>query len=157
MLRTYRWELGRKSRFPNPAGLWGSMNIPPNSQLARILQARKARLNNSSNPQPNQPPSAATIPQSKKIAEIPSRMRELEPEAPPLVAVDDPVFTTTDAAQILGIAAERLMKWRQRDQGPDYVQYENDGPVRYELSALIEFKAAHRVRPSRQPHPGRRC
>ena len=156
MLRTYRREPGRRSRFPNPAGLWGSMNIPPNSQLARILQARAAKLNSPANPPPNQPPSAASIPQSKKVAEIPSRMRELEPERPPLIAVDDPAFTTTDAAQILGITAERLMKWRQRDQGPDYVQYENGGPVRYELSALVEFKAAHRVRPSRQPHPGRR-
>ena len=133
------------------------MSIPPNSQLARILQARAAKLNSPTHPQPNKPAAAANIPTSNKIAEIPSRMRELEPEAPPLVAIDDPVFTTADAARILGITAQRLMKWRQRDQGPDYLQYEKGGPVRYELSALIEFKAAHRVRPSRQPHPGRRC
>ena len=78
------------------------MNIPPNSQLARILQARAAKVNNPANPQPNKPAAAANIPTSKKIAEIPSRMRELEPEAPSVVAIDDLVFITADAAQVLG-------------------------------------------------------
>ncbi|MGA8041178.1 MAG: helix-turn-helix domain-containing protein [Terracidiphilus sp.] len=129
------------------------MNIPPNSQLARILQARAAKLASLANPQPTPP---ASTPPSKKIAEIPARLRELEPAEPLLVPIDDPVFNTPDAAEILGVNADRLMKWRKRGQGPAYLQYEQNGPVRYELSALIEFKAAHRVRPVRQPHPGRR-
>ena len=131
------------------------MNIPQNSPLTRILKARAANRTNLPKPQPAQPaPDAgATTP---NVTEIPLRLRELEPAEPPLVVVDDPVFNTRDAAQILGLKADRLMKWRQRGQGPDYLQYEQSGDIRYELSALIAFKAAHRVRPSRQPHPGRR-
>jgi len=90
-----------------------------------------------------------------EVTEIPFRLKSLEPAIPAQVANDDPVFMTSDAASILGITADRLYKWRQRDQGPDYLHYPGDY-IRYELSALIEFKSTHRVRPSRQPHPGRR-
>jgi hypothetical protein len=131
------------------------MNIPQNSPLTRILKARAANRTNQPKPQPPQPASEAAVP-SPKVAEIPLRLRELEPQEPPRVTADDPVFNTRDAAQILGLSTDRLMKWRQRGQGPGFLQYESDGPVRYELSSLIQFKAAHRVRPSRQPHPGRR-
>jgi hypothetical protein len=44
-----------------------------------------------------------------------------------------------------------LKKWRQRNQGPDYVQYGPDGPVRYELDALMAFRARHRVRAKPKP------
>ena len=132
------------------------MKIPLSSQLARIQQASTANRSNPAKPQPTQPSTATDAPTPKQVAEISSRIRELEPAVPPLIAADDPVFNTPDAAQILGVRADRLIKWRQRRQGPEYLQYEHRGPVRYELSALIAFKAAHRVRPSRQPHPGRR-
>ena len=129
------------------------MPIPPSSRLAKILNARNLNRTKPKQPQPPQDAPTAGKP-APKIAEIPSRVRELEPaEASP---VDDPVFNTSHAAQILGLSTDRLMKWRQRGQGPAYLQYKQNGSVRYELSALIEFKAAHRVRPSRQPHPGRR-
>jgi len=62
---------------------------------------------------------------------------------------------TRDAAAFLGVPADRLMKWRQRGQGPDYLVYE-DGAIRYEFSALIVYKASRRVRPTRQPRPRRR-
>ena len=68
---------------------------------------------------------------------------------------DDPAFKTRDAAAILGVPADRLMKWRQRGQGPEYLVYE-DGGIRYELSALIAYKASRRVSPSRQSRPRRR-
>jgi hypothetical protein len=57
---------------------------------------------------------------------------------------------------VLGVKPDRLEKWRQRDRGPDYLQYEESGFVRYELSALNEFKARHRIRPSRNPRRQRR-
>ena len=38
-----------------------------------------------------------------------------------------------------------MKKWRQRNQGPDYIQYGKDGTVRYELTALMAYRAAHRV------------
>lgn len=131
------------------------MNIPPNSPLAKILKTRAANRINPAKPQGPQSASEANSP-SPKITQIPLRLRELEPREPPLVVVDDPVFRTVDAAVILDVTPDRLEKWRQRGQGPRYLQYEEDGPVRYELSELIAFKAAHRVRPSRQPRAGRR-
>lgn len=131
------------------------MQLPPSSQLARILKARADNRTNPPKPQ-SSPAAPDTTTPGQDVTTVPSRFRDLEPAEPPLAVIDDPVFNTPDAALILGVTADRLMKWRQRRQGPAYLQYEPNGPVRYELSALIEFKAAHRVRPSRRPHPGRR-
>jgi hypothetical protein len=75
----------------------------------------------------------------------------LEP-AQPLIAINDnPVFDVYAAARILGFSAERLKKWRQRNQGPDYIQYVPNGEVRYELSALMAYRAAHRVKVGSKP------
>ena len=64
----------------------------------------------------------------------------------PLLAYDDnPVFNEASAARFLGISAECIKKWRQRNQGPDYIQYGPGGPVRYELNTLIAFRAAHKI------------
>jgi hypothetical protein len=64
---------------------------------------------------------------------------------------DNPLFGTCGAAEILAVTVELLKKWRQRNQGPDYVQYGKGGPVRYELDALMTFRARHRVRVSPKP------
>ena len=61
---------------------------------------------------------------------------------------DNPLFGTCEAAEILAVGVDLLKKWRRRDQGPDYVQYGPGGPVRYELNALMAFRARHRVRVS---------
>jgi hypothetical protein len=61
---------------------------------------------------------------------------------------DNPLFGTYGAAKILAVSVELLKKWRQRDKGPDYVQYGPDGPVRYELEALTAFRAKYRVKVS---------
>jgi hypothetical protein len=67
-------------------------------------------------------------------------------ERPPVSAFDDnPVFNESGAAKLLGVSAECMKKWRQRNQGPDYLQYGRGGPVRYEMNALMEFRAVHRV------------
>jgi len=87
-------------------------------------------------------------------SDVRSRLRRLAPAEPYEVEIDDPVFNTEDAARILGVRPSRLEKWRQRGVGPEYLQYDKDG-IRYELSSLVAFKASRRVRPSRQPHPGR--
>lgn len=76
--------------------------------------------------------------------QIPEKYRVLEP-LPIIVYDDNPVFNEHGAAQIVGVSAELLKKWRQRRQGPDYIQYGRGGPIRYELSALKAFRAAHRV------------
>ena len=90
-----------------------------------------------------------------KVTPVPYRLRKLEPIDAAEFINDDPVFETPDAARILGVRVERLEKWRQRGQGPDYQRYD-DGEIRYELSALVQYKATHRVRASRQPRSGKR-
>jgi hypothetical protein len=64
---------------------------------------------------------------------------------------DNPLFGTCGAAEILAVTVELLKKWRQRNLGPDYVQYGTGGPVRYELNALIAFRELHRVRVNPKP------
>jgi hypothetical protein len=57
------------------------------------------------------------------------------------VYIDNPALTENGAAAFLGLTSDCLKKWRQRGRGP----YDQSGPVRYELSALQAYKAAHRV------------
>ncbi len=83
--------------------------------------------------------------------EIPARYMLLEPRKPLSIIDDVPIFDGCDAARILGVSDERLKKWRQRNQGPDYIQYGKDGSVRYELTALMAYRAAHRVRTGGKP------
>lgn len=105
------------------------------------------------------PPVQAHLPQTAKIpnppslliAEIPYRLKRLEPVDPAKIINEDPVLDTLDAAAYLGVLPSRLQKWRKRDEGPTYLNYEG-GYIRYELSELVVFRAAHRVRPSRQAH-----
>jgi hypothetical protein len=99
------------------------------------------------------PREAAKIPNppSLLIAEIPYRLKRLEPVDPAKIINEDPVLDTLDAAAYLGVQPSRLQKWRQRDEGPIYLSYEGDY-IRYELSELVVFRAAHRVRPSRHVH-----
>jgi len=78
--------------------------------------------------------------------EIPERFMRLEPRQPLVVINDDPVFGASDAGRVLGVSAELLKKWRQRGLGPDYIQYGKNGDVRYELSALMAYRAALTVK-----------
>jgi hypothetical protein len=64
----------------------------------------------------------------------------------PLSASDDnPVLNDQGAAFILGVSVDLLKKWRQRRQGPDYIQYGPRGLVRYELKALMEFRDYYKI------------
>jgi len=77
--------------------------------------------------------------------EVPEAVLQIEPQ--PLSAYDDnPVLNETGAAFIVGVTADCLKKWRQRKQGPDHTQYGRNGPVRYELEALMKFRDKHRVK-----------
>jgi hypothetical protein len=70
----------------------------------------------------------------------------LSVEAKPLSAYDNnPVLNDQGAAFILGVSSDLLKKWRQRKQGPDYIQYGPSGPVRYELNELMEFRDYYRI------------
>ena len=75
----------------------------------------------------------------------------LKLEKPPISAFNDnPVFDERGAAQILRLSPDQLKKWRQRNMGPDYIQYGPRGPVRYTLNALMAFLDIHTVRPARK-------
>ena len=91
----------------------------------------------------------ATLPAPRRTY-VPRVFLDLAPR--PLLAYDDnPVFNEASAARFLGISAECIKKWRQRNQGPDYLQYGPGGPVRYELKTLTEFRAAHKITVGGQP------
>jgi len=80
--------------------------------------------------------------------ELPAAVLKLEPR--PVSAYDDnPVFDQDSAARIVGVTADCLKKWRQRNQGPDYLQYGTNGPVRYELNALMKFREKHTIKTGR--------
>jgi hypothetical protein len=96
-------------------------------------------------PRPAQP--ALAIAPQRGV--VPGRYLTLEKL--PISAFDDnPVFNEIGAAKIVGVSAEVLKKWRQRNMGPDYIQYGAAGPVRYEFNALMEFRATHVVKPGRK-------
>lgn len=90
---------------------------------------------------PLHPKYAARVRTARLLREIPSRFRALEPPRPLSLINDDPVFDDYDAAELLGVTRGQMKKWRQRDRGPAYFQYEAGGPVRYPLSALRKFQA----------------
>ena len=77
---------------------------------------------------------------------LPTRYTELEPPVPLSVINDDPIFNTCAAAAILAVTCSKLKGWRQQRQGPDFIQYGEDGPIRYSLSALRRFIAQNTVK-----------
>lgn len=131
------------------------MPQPPKLNLSQHLRSHNRETATAHHPEPARPYPPASGIRISDSADIQSRLRQLAETEPLELMIDDPVFNTEDAARILGLKASRLEKWRQRGQGPDYLFYDKDG-VRYELSALVKFKASRRVRPTRQPHPGKR-
>lgn len=94
--------------------------------------------------QPAQPAQPSALGMAHRV-EVPTRYMNLEPPLPLSAINDDPVFAVGAAATILGVSVEAMKKWRQRNQGPDYYQYGEKGPVRYALSTLLAFKATHLV------------
>ena len=106
----------------------------PHEGAAKIVPSRPAN-------QPSEPVSQLQRSQSLRRVIVPLRYQLVERRDPSSFVNDDPVFDTPGAAIILGVKADTLKKWRTREQGPDYYQYEGDGPVRYPLSALLEYKA----------------
>jgi hypothetical protein len=84
-----------------------------------------------------------------KRTELPGTYLKLE--QPPISAFNDnPVLNEIGAAQFLGLSTEQLKKWRQRNLGPDYIQYGPGGPVRYAIKALVDFRDAHTVKPAKK-------
>jgi len=88
--------------------------------------------------------SKPAAPRAAQRTEIPATYISIEPK--PLSAYDDnPVLNEQGAAFVVGVSADLLKKWRQRKQGPDYLQYGPGGPVRYELKALMAFRDYYKI------------
>jgi len=115
-------------RTPQPSAAQTKPAVPPSIPGAGTSQQQNERSDD------------------PKRTEIPERFMRLEPRQPTVVIDDDPVFDGRSAGVILGVSEELLKKWRQRGQGPDYIQYGKDGCVRYELTALMAYRAAHTIR-----------
>ena len=81
---------------------------------------------------------------------LPTRYTKYEPSKPLSAFDDDPLFNAKAAGQILAVSVECLKKWRQRKRGPSYIQYGEDGPVRYAWSALKRFRAQHTIEPEKR-------
>lgn len=103
-------------------------------------------------PSSARPSSCSAVNTSPKSASVfphrillPTRYTHLEPARPLSAFDDDPLFDARAAASLLRVSAECLKKWRRRGQGPDYIQYGEDGAIRYALSALMKFRAEHTV------------
>lgn len=58
----------------------------------------------------------------------------------------DGLLTTEEAAERLGITADRMAQWRSRGQGPAYIKHK--GFVRYRASDLTAWLDANRVDPT---------
>lgn len=110
-------------------------------------------------PSPNRPPAdrpeavppttSVPVPEPE-LTEIPLRLFCVQGGDKPFHVINpDPVVDVRKAAIILGISQDLLEKWRQRGQGPAYIQFEGlGGPIRYELGELEAYKASHRIKPS---------
>lgn len=85
-------------------------------------------------------------------AGLPHRAAQPSVKVPPIANIaiapipTDRVLDTRGAANILGETHDVLKKWRQRNQGPDYVRFP-DGHIRYRLSTLLQFLEDHTVHP----------
>lgn len=130
------------SRFPIRPII--EINIPNRTASGSLAAPQSS---NDSDNAPTKP--SVSQPRPHAVTQQP---RKLQASDPLVYVNDDPVFNTRDAARILGLTVDRMEKWRQRGQGPDYLRYDGN-IIGYELSALIQYKAAHRVRPSRQHRP----
>jgi hypothetical protein len=119
---------------------------PPTPQIrtAVMVQPPPSSTNPSSSPVARKrvfsPP---VLPDGRRL-QIPMAYLDIEPK-PVWACNDNPVFNQHGAAKLVGVSSECLKKWRQRNQGPDYIQYGPNGPIRYELSALTAFRAANTV------------
>jgi len=76
--------------------------------------------------------------------QIPEMLLSYEP-APISAYCNNPVLNERSAAALLGVSQDLMNKWRQRNWGPDYIQYGKAGPVRYELNELVKFRDRHKV------------
>jgi len=120
----------------------GEFPTAESPQVSLVAAANSVPLDAKTTPMAEYPP-----PQRMQIPDV-----YLSIEHPPVSAYDDnPVLNENGAGKLLGVSAECMKKWRQRNQGPDYLQYGCCGPVRYERNALMEFRTAHRVKVSSMP------
>ena len=62
----------------------------------------------------------------------------------------NPLLTTEQAGEMLGVSPATLVRWRCEGVGPDY--YKMERLVRYELSELERYKQRTRITSSVRAH-----
>lgn len=116
----------------------------PQTGAATTVQPPASSTSRSSNPVARKRVFSPPVFADGHRLQIPMVYPDVEPR-PVWACNDNPVFNQRGAAELLGVSAECLKKWRQRNQEPDYIQYGRNGPIRYELSTLTAFRAANTV------------
>lgn len=84
-----------------------------------------------------------TVSHSQPVSHADTRTPSVIPMETTPIPVD-PMLTTWQATEVLGVSDDRMKKWRHRGQGPQFVRYP-DGAIRYRLSALMKFLEDHTV------------
>ena len=130
------------------------MSEPSTPGPTHILNAQKVSKATPSNLH-SVPSNSASNALSSECTQNPLRHIQTGPLEPSHAIKDDPVLNGRQASWFLGISLDLLEKWRQRQQGPNYLQYGPGGPVLYELSALLAFKTTYRIQAKGQPRTRR--
>ena len=128
-----------------------SRQAPSSIRRNSVLQVSRPIISSNSPAQPVRT-APASVPNTVKRTLLPKRVVQPSVKVPPVTQIaivpipTDRMLNTRRAAKILGETYEVLKKWRQRDQGPEYVRFPN-GHIRYRLSILKKFIEDHTVRP----------
>ena len=144
--------------MPSNSIPWDQLNKPPHLRKpqyrgAAFSQPKLAKLAPASRPSKTVAPARKTVeaksshlPEVRAVdrTEIPVSRVCIKPQ--PLSAYDDnSVLNDHGAAIIVGVSVDFLKKWRQRNQGPDYIEYGRGGTIRYELKSLMEFRDEYKI------------
>ena len=128
-----------------------SRQAPSSIRRHSVLQVSRPTISNNSPGQPVRT-APASVPNTVKRTLLPKRVVQPSVKVPPVTQIaivpipTDRMLNTRRAAKILGETYEVLKKWRQRDQGPEYIRFPNSD-IRYRLSTLLKFIEHHTVRP----------
>ena len=142
-------------RCSNLSDKWSHMPIP--GVMSKNAAQRNSQAKTAATAQPQLPPAAPTpqAPFNGKAGspanslavhrrQIPKMLLDFEPQ-PLKVRESNPLLKEDSAAVLLAVSQDLMKKWRQRNWGPNYIQYGKAGPVRYEFEALMDFRERHRV------------
>ena len=144
-LCTHPWnQLIKRSQMPTLPVVPNAARPHPQTRTAASAQPQPS----SAAPSPQPTPVGKPVPSAGLSADLRKQIPKflLEYESIPEEVLDEnPLLNERSAAVLLGVSPELLKKLRQRNWGPKYIQYGENGPVRYEFATLMEFRTRHRI------------